>query len=314
MRVTAVTALYDINRTPADGRMIDDYVSWLNKTLQLPLPFLIYLDPAFDADKIVPKETDRIIRVAKEDLTMFKLRTQVEQIVKTSSIANRRDILFKLPDYGMMVMSKPDILKRAANETDADALIWIDAGHCRFIPDLEISTLQVQVDDLDGMTIGLNITRFLEQRMKIGKLPRSTVSSCLALFSAEDFIIARSFAKELSDRIDFMVETDWLPSGRWDNEQTAIGCLLFRGGLPGARILHSGVGGGGNTARWLFGKPQHRRKMELYVLWRLLRDKIHIRRTPKADCYLPGDFPEETYRAWVKARDRNGVDTASRLS
>lgn len=302
MKITAVTGLYDIGRSSVDGRTMDMYVEWLNKTLQLPLPFLIFLDPEFDAQNLAIKPEDRIIRVAKNELGMFKHRAAVEKIISDGITGNKRDISFSLADYGMMVMSKPSLIKRAADETDADFLLWIDAGHCRFIEDVSLENLHPPVEILEGTCVGLNVTPFLRQRMRIGRFPRSMVGKCLAMSSAEDFIVSRSFAKEFSDRLDFLVETDWLPNGRWDNEQTAMGCLLFRGGLPGARILNTVVRGGGNTARLLFEHPPQNSPYTPDVLWRLFLDEFRTRSVPKLECYLPNDFPEQQFQEFAAAR------------
>ncbi len=302
MTITAVTGLYDVGRAEVDGRSQDIYIDWLNQTLQLPLPFIIFLDPAFDASRVKMKPGDKIVRVAKNDLVMFKHRQVIKDILTHSETVNRRDIAFNLAEYGMIVMSKPELLKRAAKETDADTLIWIDVGLCRFIPDLSQATPNTNAFQLDGMNIGLNTTYHLAQRMRIGRFPHRMVGTCLAMMSAEDIILARSFAAEFSDRLTFMVEEEWLPDGRWDNEQVAIGCLLFRGGLPGARILETNVGGGANTTRQLFGAPLLRRRTPLYVKWRLLLDEVRTRRAQPDECYLPGDFPEKRFQEWAMSR------------
>ena len=99
-----------------------------------------------------------------------------------------------------------------------------------------------------------------------------------------------------------MVEQECLPAGLWDNEQVAIGTLLFRGGLPGAHVLRTHVGGGSNAVSWRFGVPLDGRKAPLYVRWRLLRDEVRTRLVPQEECYLPGDFPEPAFQAWAKSR------------
>lgn len=289
MQITAVTGLYDVGRSSADGRTMDQYVEWLNKTLEVPLPFVIFLDPSFDASGIRTKAEDQIIRVAKDDLTMFKHRGAVEHAIATNEHGNRRDISYNLPDYGMLVMSKLEMVKRAASETDADWLLWIDAGLSRFLPDLKGATPVITAADVEGITIGFNITDHLAQFMSQGKLPRRIVGSCLTLVSGGDFIVARSAAKCISDRLDYLVEKEWLPDGRWDNEQVAMGCLFFRGGLPGARALTTTIGWA-NVTRWVFGAPIHHRKIPLYVRWRLFRDWVRTLKTPTQDCFLPGDF------------------------
>jgi len=310
LKITAVTGFYDIGRGGYDSRGPEKYIGWLNQTLRAPLPFLVFLDPAFDASGVQLKPEDRIVRVAKDDLTMFRNRARIEEIVATSQTVNRRDISFHVPEYGMIVMSKLDLLKRAAQETDADQLVWIDAGHCRLMPDLAGRTLQVTAADFAGMNFGVYTTFHLAQRMRIGKFPRRMVGTTLAMMSAADFIVARSFAQELSDRMDFMVQTQWLPAGLWDNEQMAIGTLLFRQALPGARIMRTHVGGGSNAVSWLFGLPPDGRKAPLYVRWRLLLDEFRTRLAPPEQCYLPGDFPEAAFQTWVSERAARTVAAA----
>lgn len=302
MKIVAVTGFYDTGRAGYDNRTPESYVSWLNRTLQTPLPFLVFLDPAFDASGIVLKPEDRIILVARSDLTMFRHRERIEEIVATSPNVNRRDIAFNIPEYGMVVMSKLELVKRASNETNADFLVWVDAGLSRFIPDLGDGKLKVTKADLQGVNFGLTTTLHLAQRMRIGKFPRKMVGRTLAMMSAGDFIVARDFAQELSDRLDFLVETEWLPAGLWDNEQVAIGSLLFRGALPGSRIIRTHVGGGANTLSWLFGAEPYSRKPPLYVRWRILLDEFRTWRAPKDQCYLPGDFPEAEFQSWVRSR------------
>lgn len=306
MTIAAVTGFYDVGRGGYDNRTPEQYTTWLNQTLQAPLPFVIFLDPTFDASALRPKREDRIIRVAKHELAMFGHRSRIEEVVKGSEVVNRRDIAFNLVEYGMIVMSKPELLKRAARETDAGFLLWVDAGLCRFMPDLKGKTVSVKPSELEGMRIGLHTTWHLAQRMRIGKFPKKMIGKTLAMMSAGDLIVRRDFAEEFSDRLDFLVETEWLPAGLWDNEQVAIGSLLFRGGLPGARVLRTDVGGGGNTVRWLFGAPPYPSRTPLYVQWRLLLDEFRTRLAPAGECYLPGDFPEAEFNAWQEQKKLDG--------
>lgn len=301
MKIAAVTGFYDVGRAQYDGRTPERYIDWLNLTLQTPLPFFVFLDPEFDASGIVLKPDDRIVRVARSDLNMFKHGDRIQDIVANSPTVNRRDVSFNIPEYGMIVMSKLEMIKRAAEISDADFLVWIDAGLSRFIPDLGDGKIKVGEADLKGVNLGITTTLHLAQRMRIGKFPRKMVGRTLAMMSAGDFIVRREFAQELSDRMDFLVETEWLPSGLWDNEQVAIGSLLIRGGLPGTRIIRTHVGGGANTVSWLFGAEPYGRKPPLYVRWRIFLDEFRTRFANRKDCYLPGDFPEQAFQTWRKA-------------
>jgi hypothetical protein len=307
MKIEAVTAYYDVGRANYDGRTVNQYIEWLNVTLKTPLPFTVFLDLDFDARAIALKPEDRIVRVAKSELRMFQRRKLVEEIVSKSKAVNRHDISFNIAEYGMIVMSKPDFLSIASRKSKADYLVWIDAGLSRFIPDLGDGIVKLENTDLEGVNLGINVTLHLAQRMRIKKFQRRMVGTTLAMMSAGDFIVAREYAEEFADRLNFLVEHEWLPNFMWDNEQVAIGSLLFRGGLPGARILRTHVGGGANTVSWLFGAEPYNRRTPLYVWWRLLLDEFRTRFAKPEDCYLPGDFPEAAFQKWVAGKAAAGT-------
>lgn len=307
MKIEAVTAYFDVGRANYDGRTSQQYIEWLNSTLKTPLSFTVFLEPDFDASAIRLKANDRIVRVSRADLRMFKRRELVQQIVSTSKSVNRHDISFNLAEYGMIVMSKSDFLGIASQSSTADYLVWIDAGLSRFIPDLGEGKIKVDESELSGTKLLINTTLHLAQRIRIGKFQKRMVGTTLAMMSAGDFLVRRSYAQEFADRLNFLVEEEWLPNFMWDNEQVAIGSLLFRGGLPGAGVLRTHVGGGANTVSWLFGAEPFRRRTPLYVLWRLFLDEIRTRMARPEDCYLPGDFPEAAFQEWVKKKSDAAV-------
>ena len=192
-------------------------------------------------------------------------------------------------------------MKRAARLVDAEYLLWLDAGLCRFIPDLRGAKIVRGTDDVGGASMLINTTWFYSQRQRLGKIPKQSVNSARALMMATDMFIASDYIDELEARFRFLVETEWLPNGLWSNEQVALGSLLFRGALPRARILRTELRPLAATTCWLFGVPYFKSKTELYVWKRFIRDELQIRRTPPSQCYLPGDFPEEAYQAWRAA-------------
>jgi hypothetical protein len=298
MNIVAVTALYNIGRAGVDGRDMGTYIAWLNKTLQVPLKFIVFLDPDIDASEIALKPGDQIISIAKDDLAMFAHRAQVEEILATSRTINRKDISYQLSDYGMMVMSKIDLMRRAAKLVDADYLMWLDAGLCRFLPDMKDAKIIRTQKDVDVASMLLNTSFYLSQRLRLRKMPRKSVNSALALMLAGDMFIRADFADDLAARLKFLVETEWLPNGLWSNEQMALGCLYFRGGLPDSRILHSDVCSLAATTRWLFGVPYLHQKMKLHILKSFIREEFKIRVSRQENCYLPGDFPEQEYMKW----------------
>lgn len=298
MQITAVTALYDLGRASHDGRGMNDYIAWLNKTLQVPLDFIIFLDPSFDTSQIQKKQNDRIVRVAFGDLLMSAHLPQVREIIARSKNINRRDLTFRLPEYSTLVMSKPEFMRRAAAITETEHLIWIDAGLSRFLPDLRGRTVVRGVETLLATNTLFSTSLYLAQRLRIGKLPHYNIGKCVAFINAGDFIVARSFAAELENRVRFMVESEWRPAGLWDNEQVAIGCLIFRDALPDMRILQTDAGALAPVTRWLFGEPFLAGNFNRSVVRRLIQDEIRLRLAPERSCYRLGDFPEDDFQNW----------------
>jgi hypothetical protein len=99
-KFAAVTGLYNVRRDTVDGRGIDRYLGWLNRTVQLPLPFIVFLDPAIEPERVVLKPGDRLVRLPKDELRSYSWLPRVEEICRASTrIKTRRDIAFHLPEY-----------------------------------------------------------------------------------------------------------------------------------------------------------------------------------------------------------------------
>src|SRR5690348_2983842 len=78
-KFAAVTGLYNVRRDTVDGRGIDRYLGWLNRTVQLPLPFIVFLDPAIEPERVVLKPGDRLVRLPKDELRSYSWLPRVEE-------------------------------------------------------------------------------------------------------------------------------------------------------------------------------------------------------------------------------------------
>ena len=87
-RLFAVTALYDIGRAKV-GRPLEHYVEWLNATLRLPVPFVVFLDPSISVESINLKPSDRIIQVPLQSFRPFRWSAQVARVNEDSSSTDR---------------------------------------------------------------------------------------------------------------------------------------------------------------------------------------------------------------------------------
>ena len=277
-RITAVTALYDIGREAIDGRTTDDYLVWLNATLRLPVPFVIYLDPKIDPAKVKTKPGDTVIQQPKELFKPFSWSRQVESICRHSrAIRTRRDIAFLLPAYGMMVNSKIYALQDAEKRTDADVLLWLDAGISRFFAD-DLAGCRVDeafADDLSRAPMAFVADPLLARAMKRSAAPREFVGTAAKLMSGGDIAVSSRHVDRLADAVTRMVEDDWLPNGIWDNDQTLFGALA----LGGEEVMIADVSSGfASLAERLFSYPGRAPKRHSSIAQRL---RWHF--GPKAD-------------------------------
>lgn len=289
--LVAVTALYDVGRGRKDGRGMETYIDWLNQTLRLPLPFVIFLDPSIDVSQVHTKEEDTVIRTPLTEFPVFDFAPSIRNICATGKRINRDDLTFRLPEYGMLVMSKCEMMRRAAAMTAAPALLWIDAGLSRFLPELGGLELdQAAVGSLLAASIAVNATPNLQNALKIGRLPKRHVGTCAALINAGDIFMRRDAVDDIADRLAALVEDEWLPAGLWDNEQVAVGCLLLRG-IPEAKFVNVSFGFA-NVTRKLFGLPQHEPSTPLKARRKLMARRLEALLTPRRLSYVAGQRAE----------------------
>jgi hypothetical protein len=239
-KLSAVTGLYNVHRERVDGREIDTYLGWLNRTVQLPLPFTVFLDPEIDPARVAGKPGDSIIPLPRSELRSFSWLPRVEEICRTSTkIKTRRDIAFHLPEYGVVVMSKIFMLQKAAHLRPGDeSLIWLDAGLPKFFTDdfPNVTLDEEFAQSLSSASLSVQITPLLERALRHHSDDRRFVSTCSRLVSGPDICVSARGIDALTAAVTDLVENEWLPNELWDNEQVALGCLMLRG-LPDVRVV-----------------------------------------------------------------------------
>lgn len=251
----AVTALYDIGRGRV-GRPIEQYIGWLNATLRLPLRFTIFLDPNIDASLVTLKPGDRLVRTPLENFYPLRWESKVDAI---RSRSQSQDLTFTLPRYALVVMSKYDMMQRVAREEGgACRMLWIDAGLSRFFrQDLAAGRLSSRrLERLGNAGFAAPATKWGLKQIKEGNA-NNLVGQSPRLITACDMYATGAGAIDAADKLYAMVEQRWLPNGKWDNEQVAMGCLLAEG-WPGFQV--TGVNSKfGSLVEDLFGVKLHRR-------------------------------------------------------
>jgi hypothetical protein len=147
--VTLVTAFFDINRAErGDGRTIDEYKSWIKKTLQLNCNLYIVTEAKFlDFFKNNrPKEYNTFIKIIEfKELHYYKYYDTMKNIIDTPEYKNRiahpNRVECILPEYNIIQYSKFHCLKIGIDENPfhSEYFFWIDAGISRFFLDVNIS-------------------------------------------------------------------------------------------------------------------------------------------------------------------------------
>ena len=154
MNTTVITALYDIERESlGDGRSMNDYFAWLNKTLTLNSLFVLFIqDKLFDdfnktlnLDVNVSLKKRLFIKITSlEEVPYYKYKTQMDTILMSSEYKNiikdPSRIECKLSMYNIIQYSKLEWIRQVIedNPFDSTHFFWMDAGCSRFFDDIDI--------------------------------------------------------------------------------------------------------------------------------------------------------------------------------
>jgi len=149
--VTIVTALYDIKReTQGDGRTMDEYFEWFERTLQLNATFVVYIQ-----DTLLTRFGNIMQRLAKSSVTVYvtkleeipyyRYKDEMQNVLQSeqykTAIAFPSRIECKLALYNIIQYSKLDWIKQTIrnNPYNSDYFFWMDAGCSRFFQDTDLN-------------------------------------------------------------------------------------------------------------------------------------------------------------------------------
>jgi hypothetical protein len=148
MSVTIVTAFFDIQRdTKGDGRTIEEYLSWIQKTLQLNCNLFIVTEVKFVPfmKKYRPNHYPMFIQEdILDNASYYKYLPQMKDILESDAykkrIAYPNRVECVLPEYNVVQYSKFGWLEEAIriNPFQSDYFFWMDAGISRFFGDVDI--------------------------------------------------------------------------------------------------------------------------------------------------------------------------------
>jgi hypothetical protein len=148
-RPTLVTAFFDIQRSQkGDGRTVDEYLSWIKKTLQLNCNLYVFTEAKFETFFREHRPVHypmKLVIIEFKDLYFYKYHDQMLSIINDADYKARIQhpgrIECTMPEYNIIQYSKFDCLNRAIDENifNSTSFFWIDAGASRFFEDVDIS-------------------------------------------------------------------------------------------------------------------------------------------------------------------------------
>lgn len=157
-KVKVITALFDIGRENlGDGRSMDQYLEWFDKTLQLKTYMVIYTEEKFRVfvEERRDPEYTKIIVSSLEEIPMYKHKDSIHRILKDphyiARIKDNSRIECNLDLYNIIQYSKFGWLQEEIKKgSDSDLYFWMDAGCSRFFSDFDISLDWPNSANLDG--------------------------------------------------------------------------------------------------------------------------------------------------------------------
>jgi len=148
MKVEVITALFDIGRDKiGDGRTIQKYLEWFEKTLQLNTTMTIYIESQF-YDFVRSKrssENTQIIVQNLEDVPFYNWKETIEGIITDPLYKSKMSDLNRVecinPLYNVIQYSKFGWIKNAIeiNKFDSDYFMWMDCGCSRFFGNVDVT-------------------------------------------------------------------------------------------------------------------------------------------------------------------------------
>lgn len=148
MNSTIITALFDIGRDKnGDGRTIDQYLSWFDKTLSLNTPMVIYTEKKFKhfVEQRRSSENTKIVIQNLTEIPYYKYKEKIESILNSqvykSKIKDPNRIECNLSLYNIIQYSKFDWIKDVIDKNicESDYYFWMDAGCSRFFQNADLS-------------------------------------------------------------------------------------------------------------------------------------------------------------------------------
>lgn len=227
--IQPVTMLYNIQRETVDARQISQYLTWAKELIRIFPNILIFHNSSVDVSQIDLPGAN-FIRVEIDELAISRRKNEIEEICKRYLSEGKEDLVYKLPDYGLVVSSKFELMEKASTLTNASHYLWVDIGLTRFLEVNVISdkksierkkfthAIYFEVD----LRRNLMFFQFLQKR---GLLRVPKVGSSRRVVGTGSFLVRQDHVTHLKELVESLLN-DWINKSLWDTEQVAIAHLI----------------------------------------------------------------------------------------
>ena len=176
--VTIVTAFFDINREKnGDGRKLNDYLEWIQKTLQLNCNLVIFTENKFiefmDINRpLFYKNKTHIIEDTLQNASYYKYIDKIKEILNDENYKKRIEhpnrVECKLPEYNVIQYSKFGWLEEAIriNTFNSEYFFWMDIGISRFFNNINIKNSYPSDNKINQLLNYENKNKFIIQQRK----------------------------------------------------------------------------------------------------------------------------------------------------
>lgn len=234
MKTEVITALFDIGRENiGDGRTMQDYLTWFEKTLSLNTTMTIFIEEQFYdfvSERRKPENTQIIIQNLNE-IPFYHWKNKIEEIISDdffkSKMADLKRIECINPLYNVIQYSKFGWIKSAIelNKFQSEYYMWMDAGCSRFFGNSDISIPWPNVSKL-------NVDKFLIQgNQNTGKyFPNLDIENYIwdnnCTLVGTLFGGGKTLMLDIHEKINQIFKEEMINKNCVNNEQFALSILL----------------------------------------------------------------------------------------
>lgn len=236
--VTFVSALFNIDRV--DGRKWDQYLKWFDKTLQLRVPMVLFVEE--DLKKFVEQRRGdlptEIIYSKKDDIPYLNLNDQMQTILDSedykAKVSDPNRIECKQAMYSVIQYSKFPWLKMAVdmNPHQSDFFFWLDAGGSRFFNNFDLSedypgesALETLNDMGESFLLQVN-SEYYTDLYNADELDKTYLLDNRSYVLGSMFGGHKNTIPKVHDLVEDVLLKDMIDKKILNNEQIALGYLV----------------------------------------------------------------------------------------